>query len=108
MAPGSIASAVAPGQPGITTVTQTGTLPLLTMIAGVSVTVVDSTSSQFQAPLFFVSPGQVNFLVPEGVASGPAKVTISNFSGVYTSGTFNIAAIAPALYTQDGTGTAPP
>jgi uncharacterized protein (TIGR03437 family) len=108
LAPGSIASAFAPGQPGITTVTQTGTLPLVTMIAGVSVTVVDSTSSQFQAPLFFVSPGQVNFLVPEGVASGPAKVTLSNFSGVYTSGTFNISAIAPALYTQDGTGTGPP
>src|SRR5260370_24568594 len=35
MAPGAIASAFAPGQPGITTVTQTGTLPLLTMIAGV-------------------------------------------------------------------------
>jgi hypothetical protein len=65
LAPGSIASAFGPG---ITTVTQIATLPLPVVLADVSVGVLDSASKQFQAPLFFVSPGQVNFLVPEGVA----------------------------------------
>jgi uncharacterized protein (TIGR03437 family) len=105
LAPGTIAAAFGPG---LTTATQIATLPLPVILADVSVGVQDSAGKQFQAPLFFVSPGQVNFLVPEGVALGPAIVTIRNSSGVYASDTFTITAVAPSLYTQDGSGTGPP
>ncbi|HEV8146327.1 MAG TPA: hypothetical protein VGP79_08105, partial [Bryobacteraceae bacterium] len=93
LAPGTIAAAFGPG---ITTATQIATLPLPVILADVSVGVQDSAGKQFQAPLFFVSPGQVNFLVPEGVALGPAIVTIRNSSGVYASDTFTITAVAPS------------
>jgi len=46
-------------------------LPLPTQLAGVSVKVRDSAGEDRLAPLFFVSPEQINFQVPRGTAAGP-------------------------------------
>src|SRR5262249_344998 len=60
---------------GLATTTQTAlSLPLPTALAGTSVMVKDSAGSQRMAPLFFVSSGQVNYLVPPGTAVGAATV----------------------------------
>ena len=60
----------------------------------------------FPAPLFYVSPTQVNWLVPKGVASGVATITLANGSATFT-GTAMIASTAPGLYTANMTGQGP-
>jgi uncharacterized protein (TIGR03437 family) len=56
------------------------------------------------APLFFVSPSQINFVVPSGVDAGPATILVSNALGSFALGNIQIAATAPAIFTADATG----
>jgi len=49
---------------------------------------------QRPAPLYFVSPTQVDFLVPAGTALGPASITLSNGSSSFVS-LMNVATVAP-------------
>lgn len=53
------------------------TNPAPASLAGVTVNVEDSAGVSRPAPLFFVSPGQINFLIPPGTAPGPAALTIA-------------------------------
>ena len=96
IAPGGLATAnganFATGSP------VTATLPLTTSLGGSSVTIKDSTGMTFQAPLLYVSAGQVNFQVPAAVAPGAAQVTISSGSGTQSIGTVQIAGVAPGLF----------
>ena len=48
--------------------------PLPTVLAGTRVAVVESEQTSHVAPLFLVSPGQINFLIPSAAALGPATV----------------------------------
>ena len=80
--------------------------PLPTNLGGVTVTLKDANGGVFPAPLFYVSPSQVNWLVPKGVASGVATVTLANGSATFT-GTATIAPTAPGLYTANMTGQGP-
>jgi phospholipase C len=57
--------------------------PLPTILGGVTVTLKDANGGVFPAPLFYVSPTQVNWLVPKGVASGVATVTLTNGSATF-------------------------
>jgi uncharacterized protein (TIGR03437 family) len=52
-------------------------LPLPTRLAGVTVNVLDSFGPSRPAGLIFVSPTQVNFVVPMLTASGTAIVTVT-------------------------------
>jgi uncharacterized protein (TIGR03437 family) len=74
-------------------------------LGGVSVEVIDSAGSPRPAPLFLAAPGQVNFIVPKGAASGPAKIRVRGESGFVAAGTFEIARVAPALFTANARGT---
>lgn len=59
--------------------------------------------SQTPAPLFFVSPGQINFqvpLLPPGLNS--LTIALGSFS---TTITMNVASFAPALFTTNSQGT---
>src|SRR5262249_56388383 len=74
------------------------TLPLPTTLAGTQVKVKDSAGLERLAPLFFVSPGQVNYQIPAGTAAGPAPlIVISSDGPVSHRGRANAAA-APALF----------
>ncbi|NOT59441.1 MAG: hypothetical protein HOP19_04360, partial [Acidobacteria bacterium] len=74
-----------------TAVADTSPLPL--QLAGVSVRVRDSQSVERMAPLFFVSPTQVNYLMPTGTALGLAHVTLTNAANLLSEGDVNIASI---------------
>jgi len=106
LAPNSIASAFGQGLAGATQAATS--LPLPATLAGVSVTVRDSAGVERPAPLFFVSPGQVNFLVPESTRTGTATVTVSRAGRAVASGTIQIEAVAPGLFTANSDGRGAP
>ena len=56
------------------------------------------------AQLFFVSAGQVNFLIPAGVPAGSASIVITSGDGTLSTGTAQIATVAPALFTANANG----
>ncbi len=79
-------------------------LPLPTTLAGTTVKVKDSTGAEIPAPLFFVSPGQLNFLIPERAALGEATITASSGNGKVSLGTVQIDRIAPGLFAANANG----
>ena len=80
------------------------TLPLPTSLTGNSVTVTDSAGVARPAPLYFVSPGQINFEIPAGTAAGTATVTIQNQNGTIQSTTISIGAVSPGIFELNGAG----
>jgi uncharacterized protein (TIGR03437 family) len=60
------------------------------------------------SPLIFVSPTQINFVVPAGVAVGTAIVTLrSTDTNTTRTTTVQVAATAPALFSSDASGSGP-
>jgi uncharacterized protein (TIGR03437 family) len=80
------------------------TLPPPTSLAGTTVKVKDSAGIERLAPLFFVSPTQVNYQVPPGTAPGAATVTITSGDGAVSTGLALVKAVAPSLFTANGDG----
>lgn len=88
------------------TVAATAT-PLPTTLAGVSVKLTDSTGVSQTVPLFFVSPTQINYLIPSNVAHGIAKLEIVQAENtVVARGAVSVNAVWPGLFTmgQNGRG----
>jgi uncharacterized protein (TIGR03437 family) len=79
-------------------------LPLPTSLAGTVVRVRDSAGTQRDAPLFFVSPTQVNYQIPAGTENGAATVTITSGDGSVSSGAVTIATVAPGLFAANANG----
>ncbi len=79
------------------------TTPLPTSLDGTTVYV-----NGEAARLFFVSDGQVNYLIPSGTIAGPASVVIVAKDGTVSRGTVNIAASAPGIFTRTATGAGAP
>jgi uncharacterized protein (TIGR03437 family) len=84
------------------------TLPLPTTLAGTRVTLRDRTGTERAAPLFFVSPGQINFQIPPGTAAGTANLTITSGDGSIAAGTAQVVSVAPGMFSanSDGQGVA--
>ncbi|MGH9842575.1 MAG: NF038122 family metalloprotease [Blastocatellia bacterium] len=91
----------APGKSGCPTC-------LSTELAGTTVKVKDSRGIERLAPLFFVSPSQVNYLMPSATAVGPATVTVTGGDGAVSIGTAQIANVAPGLFTANSDGQGVP
>jgi len=89
----------------LATKTQAATsLPLPTSLAGSSLVVKDSLGVERNAPLFFVSQTQVNFLIPVGTAIGPAAIIAKNSDGILSVTNTEIATVAPSLFSASATG----
>ncbi len=83
--------------------------PLPTTLANTTLKVKDSAGVERQAPLFYVGPSQINYLVPDGTALGTAQVTVASSAGkVMAVGSVIIDRVAPGLFTAnfDGKGAA--
>jgi uncharacterized protein (TIGR03437 family) len=84
---------------------QAASLPLPTTLGGISVQVQDSAGVTRAAPLFYASPGQINFEIPAGTALGQAIVNVVDTGNSKRgSTTANVQSVAPALFTADGSG----
>jgi len=84
-------------------------LPLPTKLGETEMVVVDSTGQRHpQVPLFYVSPNQLNFLMPDDIPPGPANVVIIYNDLPVATGLVNIAATSPGLFSAnaDGRGVA--
>jgi uncharacterized protein (TIGR03437 family) len=100
VAPNSIVSVF-----GADLATETASSPstLGPTLGGTTVYVTDSSQSTVPVTLFFVSPGQVNFLLPSPIATGAGQVEVMSADGVRSVGPLQIATIAPGIFTADGT-----
>lgn len=79
-------------------------VPLPTTLLGTSIKVKDRTGMERPASLFFVSPGQVNFQIPPGTATGKATITVTNAQAASTSTTVLIEKTAPGLFAANASG----
>jgi uncharacterized protein (TIGR03437 family) len=102
VAPDSIVSGF--GDVGTTTASAQET-PLPAALGDVTVTVTDASGTARTAPLFFVSPSQINFLIPSGSQSGAGSVSVMSEGDVVAGGTITIAAVAPAIFSANGKGS---
>ena len=97
VAPGGIVSLFGP-----TLADDTGaasSIPLPTSLAGASVTF-----NGVPAPLFFVSPRQINAQVPFETAAGSAMVEVTSKTGISLM-QVTIAPAGPGIFTTNGQGT---
>jgi uncharacterized protein (TIGR03437 family) len=76
-------------------------LPLPPTMTGVSATV-----NGIAAPLYYVSPGQLNIQIPYETATGTALLAVSN-NGQVATYSFPVLASAPGIYLQPGDAITP-
>ena len=98
----SIAAAF--GQAMATGIHTATSIPLPTAIAGHEVRVRDSVGIERLAPLFYVAPDQINYLIPSGTANGPALITVMSGNGLNSTGTVEIAPTSPGLFAANSNG----
>jgi uncharacterized protein (TIGR03437 family) len=81
--------------------------PLPTSLEGVSVEVLDG-ARVLAAPLFFISPGQINAQMPFDITSSSVQVRVRNATGQSGPQAVNLLPRAPRLFTKtlDGKGEA--
>ena len=68
--------------------------------------ITDSSGNKTAAPLLYISPKQVDFLVPANVATGAAQVSFTSGDGTHSAATIQIAPVAPGLFTANSSGLA--
>jgi uncharacterized protein (TIGR03437 family) len=73
-------------------------------LAGTSVMVKDANGVSRMSGLLYVSSTQVDYEIPPGVVNGQASVTVTNGGNTVATGTVQIAAVAPGIYTALGDG----
>lgn len=105
-APNGITSLFGAGLARETRSAETATLP--TQLSTTRVIVQDVNASQRLAPLFFVSPGQINFLIPSGTANGAAIVLVEVDGLFYADSRVTVTNTAPGLFTANANGAGAP
>jgi uncharacterized protein (TIGR03437 family) len=78
--------------------------PLPTSLAGTTVRIRDSAGVERFASLFFVSPGQINYLFPPEAAPGLATMTATSGDGTVSLGAMRVAEVAPGLFAANASG----
>ncbi len=96
---------------GIDLATQTRTAtsqPLPTTMGGTTIKIRDSAGTERFAPLFFVSPFQVNYQSPPGMADGLATVISTSGDNKIAVGSLQVTRVAPGIFSanSDGRGVA--
>ncbi|MCI0389264.1 MAG: S8 family serine peptidase [Acidobacteria bacterium] len=77
---------------------------LPTTLGGTTVNVKDSMGTNRLAQIFFVSPGQVNYVMPTGTANGTAIVTITSGNGSKAYGAVQIGNVGPGVFSANSNG----
>jgi uncharacterized protein (TIGR03437 family) len=80
------------------------TVPLPTQLDGTEVKVRDAAGNDRNAGLFFVAPGQINYLIPEGTSNGNATITVRRSGNDVAQGALTIESVAPGLFAANANG----
>jgi uncharacterized protein (TIGR03437 family) len=102
LAPGAMASAFGTNLAAGFEASTSRILP--TSIAGVSVEVTGANAKPSLAPVYFVSPGQINFQMPFGLPIGSAQVRVITPKGASAPMSVTVLPAAPAFFTVDASG----
>lgn len=105
-APNGITSIFGVGLARETRSAETTTLP--TQLSTTRVIVQDVNGSQRLAPLFFVSAGQINFLIPQGTVNGAAIIIVEVDGLFYADSRVTVTTTAPGLFTANANGSGAP
>jgi uncharacterized protein (TIGR03437 family) len=81
--------------------------PFPTVLNGTSVIVKDSAGVARDAPLFFISPSQINYQIPDGTATGEATVSVFIGPFLVAVGPVQIATTAPSIFALNASGSGP-
>ena len=91
------------------------TLPLGTQLGGASVDVTDSQGVSRPCLMFGAFAenaqrafSQLNFMIPDGTATGAATLTVRRASGGSHSIAINVVEVAPGIFTANGSGSGLP
>lgn len=103
LAPESIVAAFGAGMANTTQIAGGNQLP--TNLVGTVLKVRDNQGIERASPLFFVSPNQINYQLPEGTEVGPASVTIYNGEEKVFNCVIQVSSVAPGFFTANGNGT---
>lgn len=104
LAPGSITAGYGSGLATTTATAPTPAWP--TTLGGTTVSISDSAGHTTAAQVYYVSPTQVNYFIPDSVALGPATITITASNGAAASGPANLVSVAPAAFTLNSSNLA--
>lgn len=97
LAPGSIVAGFGNSLAPSVALATAGKLP--TILNGISVKIRDGAGAEWNAPLFFVSPAQINYQLPEGISPGAAVVTVNGDENrLIALGVLRVASTYPALF----------
>ena len=99
LAPGSIVSAF--GTALAASIASAASLPLPTSLAGTSITVRDAAGTSRPASLFYVSPTQINYAIPDQTAIGEATFTIQTAANSI-SVQQTIVPVSPGIFAASG------
>jgi endoglucanase len=83
-------------------------LPLPTTLQGAQVQLTDSAGNVSLAPLLYVSPAQIDYQIPSGVAAGLVTVAVLNGTATVASGVLEVESTAPTIFTANEQGTGVP
>lgn len=74
-------------------------VPLPTSMAGVTVTV-----NGVAAPLIYVSPSQINYVIPASVSPGAASVNVAYNGALIAAGQAAVESVSPSIFTWGANG----
>lgn len=106
LARGSIASGFGSGFAALPE--NAATLPLPSQMQGISMRLVDGAGVTHTLPLFFVSPAQINFLVPDAVSPGAARLEVLRDATAIAAQNVTVVHSGPALFTANQNGRGVP
>jgi uncharacterized protein (TIGR03437 family) len=90
---------------GLSDLTVSASGPSLPQILGNTMVMLNGITS----PLIFVSPGQINFIVPSTIADGEAQVQVFRTDGtLMATGQVSVGRVAPGIFTMSGDGRGTP
>jgi uncharacterized protein (TIGR03437 family) len=93
---------------GLAAESRAAAAPLPTELAGTTIRLRDTSGTERLAPLFSVSPRQVNYLIPAQAAIGPALLTVSLRNTVVGDDVVALQRAAPGFFTANGDGRGVP
>jgi len=101
---GSIATLFGTDLTGGTASASSATLP--TTLGGLHVTLIDSAGSTQTCPLYYVSPSQINFVIPQDAAPGSATLAVQNGAQTIATASAPISIVSPGVFQLNPTGLA--